>query len=385
MDLHPSPAVEAFREEVRGWLADHLTAEVVEAARRRDDDAFEVLRRWNATLVDAGYGAVSWPRAHGGCDASPVEEMAFNEEMARAGAPGPVNAIGLANIGPAIMAVGTEEQQARFLRPMLRGDEIWCQGMSEPDAGSDLASLRTRAVRDGDHFVVTGQKTWTSEGHRADWCQLYVRTDPDAPKHRGISSLLVDMATPGIEVRRITTMAGDTPFSELHLDEVRVPATALLGELHGGWKVATTTLGFERAGVVKLYTNVQRKLERLRADLRSADPDGTGVRADASVRDEVARRHIEIQCLRLLAARAVGSAQRGGVPGPEGSVAKLLWAQADQALAVTATRVLGFGSLADGWGHDLCASRSLSIAGGTTEINKTILADRVLGLPREPT
>lgn len=387
MDLTLPPGVLDFGAEVRRWLDLHLSDEVREAARGRggdEDSRFEVLRRWNALLVDAGYGAVAWPSAYGGRDAEPVEEMVFNEEMADAGAPGPVNAIGVANIGPAIMAVGTDAQKERFLRPMLRGDEIWCQGMSEPDAGSDLASLRTRAVLDGDHFVVTGQKTWTSEGHRAGWCQLYVRTDPEAPKHKGISALLVDMRTPGIEARRITTMAGDTPFSELYFDEARIPASALLGELHGGWRVATTTLGFERAGVVKLHTMVRRKLERLRSELSELDPAGDGIRADPRVRDRLARRHTEIECLRLLALRAVSGAQRGGVPGPEGSLAKLRWSLADQALTTTAADVLGAGALLDGWAHDLCASRSLTIAGGTTEINKNILADRVLGLPRPP-
>ena len=389
MDLHLSPSAEAFRTEIRAWLKKHLTDAVAEAAQARGEagqaERFEILRRWNAMLADAGFAAVSWPRSHGGRDATPAEEMVFHEEMARAGAPGPVNAIGIANIGPAIMAVGTKEQQARYLRPMLRGDEIWCQGMSEPDAGSDLASLRTRAQRDGNHFVVSGQKTWTSDGHRADWCQLYVRTDPSASKHQGISALLVDMSSPGIEVRRLTTMAGDTRFCELWLDQVRVPVSALLGELHGGWRVATTTLGFERAGVVKLYTSVQAKLTRLLADLRALDPDATGPRADPRVRDALALRHSEIECLRLLAARAVTGATRESVPGPEGSLAKLLWARADQALALTATRVLGAASLNGSWGRELCSSRSLSIAGGTTEINKTILADRVLGLPREPT
>jgi alkylation response protein AidB-like acyl-CoA dehydrogenase len=387
MDLTLPPDLLAFQDEIRSWLAGHLTPEVAAAARAGslgNEEGFDVLRAWNATLVDAGWGAVSWPSSLGGRDASPVEEMVFNQAMAAAGAPGPVNAIGVANIGPAIMAVGTDEQRSRFLRPMLRGDEIWCQGMSEPDAGSDLASLRTRAELDGDHFVVNGQKTWTSEGHRAEWCQLYVRTDPNAPKHKGISALLVDMTTPGIEARRITTMAGDTPFSELYFTDVRVPVTALLGELHGGWRVATTTLGFERAGVVKLYGAVQRKLDRLRADMVALDPDHTGPRADPRVRGELARRHAEVHCLRLLALRAVGNAERGGVPGPEGSLAKLLWAQADQALAVTASHVLGAAALQGFWGHELCSSRSLSIAGGTTEINKTILADRILGLPREP-
>jgi alkylation response protein AidB-like acyl-CoA dehydrogenase len=387
MDPRAPPTDEAFRSEIRTWLQGHLTGAVVEAAgglADADDDArFEILRSWNAALADAGYGAVSWPSAHGGRDATPSEEMAFNEEMAFAGAPGPVNSIGIANIGPAIMAVGTAEQQARFLLPMLRGDEIWCQGMSEPDAGSDLASLRTRAELEGDHFVVNGQKCWTSDGHRADWCQLYVRTDPSAPKHKGISTLLVDMSSPGVEVRRITTMAGDTRFCEVWFNQVPVPVSSLLGQLHDGWRVATTTLGFERAGVVKLYTSVQGKLARLLDDLRAVDPESTGLRRDRSVRDAVARRHVEIECLRLLEARTVASTAREGVPGPEGSLAKLLWARADQELALTATQVLGMESLHGPWGHELCSSRSLSIAGGTTEINKTILADRVLGLPRE--
>jgi len=382
VDLKLPPSATAFGEQVRNWLRRHLSPEVVAAASHDDDDSLAVLRRWNATLVDAGYGAVSWPRAYGGLGVGPVQEMVFNQEMARADAPGPVNTIGVANIGPAIMAVGTDEQRARFLRPMLRGDELWCQGMSEPDAGSDLASLRTRAVLDGDHFVVTGQKTWTSDGHRADWCQLYVRTDAGVPKHEGISALLVDMSTPGIDVRRITTMAGDFRFSELLFDDVRVPVANLLGELHGGWRVATTTLGFERAGVVKLHLAVRRKLDRLRQDLVSADQGGAARPADRTLRDEIARRHIEVECLRLLATRAVSTGARDGVPGPEGSLAKLRWAEAEQALAATATRVLGLGALAGEWGRNEASSRSLSIAGGTTEINKDILAERVLGLPR---
>ena len=387
MDLRLPVDVLAFQDEIRAWLAEHLTPDVVEARRAGAlgiEAGFDLLRSWNATLVDAGWGAPAWPTEHGGRDASPLQEMVFNAAMAEAGAPGPVNAIGVANIGPAIMAVGTEAQQAAHLRPLLRGDVIWCQGMSEPDAGSDLASLRTRAELDGDHFVVNGQKIWTSEGHRADWCQLYVRTDPDAPKHQGISCLLVDMRTPGIEPRRITTMDGDTPFSELYFTDVRVPVTALLGELHAGWRVATTTLGFERAGVTKLHAMVQGKLDRLLEDLRAIDPAGNGLRRDPRVRAALVRRVTDVTCLRLLAQRAVATAERGGVPGPEGSLAKLAWSAADQAIAETAVDVLGLDALSGHWGHQLCSSRSTSIAGGTTEINKSIVAERILGLPREP-
>jgi alkylation response protein AidB-like acyl-CoA dehydrogenase len=341
-------AAEAYRLELRAWLDEHLTPEVRAAAEQRDDDeAFAVLRKWNAELFDAGYAAIEWPVEHGGLGAGLLQQLAHNEEMARAGAPGPVNAIGVANIAPAIMALGTPEQQERHLRPLLRGDEIWSQGMSEPDAGSDLASLRCRAVLDGDHFVVTGQKTWNSLGHRADWCQLYVRTDPDAPKHAGITCLLVDMRTPGIVAEPITTMAGTTEFAEVFLDEARIPLSAVLGEVNGGWKVAASTLSHERAGVAKLYLNLLAKVDRLVEDARAA-----GV-----TNDPVAR-------------------------GPEGSVIKLAWSTTDQALTQAAVDVLGHTCLGERWGDALLHSRSLTIAGGTTEVNKNIIGERVLGLPR---
>ena len=213
-----------FRTSLVEWLSANLTSEVIDAQRASSEgeDGLEVLRAWNARLADAGWAAVSWPARYGGRDANVEQQLAYQEEMVRAGAPGPVNVIGVSNIAPAIMSLGTDEQKDRFLRPMLRGDEIWCQGMSEPDAGSDLASLRTAARAEGDTFVVSGQKTWNSLGAYADWCQLYVRTDPEAPKHKGISCLLVDMSSPGITVRPLRTMSGDFTFSELFFDEVVV-------------------------------------------------------------------------------------------------------------------------------------------------------------------
>ena len=326
-------------------------------------------------LFDAGYAAVAWPAAHGGRDAGLDEQLVTNEEMARAGAPGPVNAIGVANIAPALMADGTEAQQHRFLRPMLRGDEIWSQGMSEPEAGSDLASLRCAAVAAGDDFVVNGQKTWNSQGHRADWCQLYVRTDVGAPKHEGITCLLVDMRTPGIEARPIRTMAGDVSFAEVFLTDVRVPRTAVLGEVGGGWRVATRTLSNERAGVATLFLSEQAKLDRLLAEA----PPLRGV-----ARDQVVRRCIEVRLLELLARRTLDATRAGRAPGPEGSVIKLAWSLTDQALAATAVEVLGLPALSDRWATNLLGSRSLTIAGGTSEVNRNIVAERVLGLPREP-
>ena len=223
-----------------------------------------LLRAWDATMADAGWGAVSWPQEYGGRGATVLEQLVYAEETTRARAPVPLNVIGMNNIAPAIMQYGTDAQKRELLPRMVRADDIWCQGMSEPEAGSDLASLRTRAVRDGDDFVVNGQKIWTSLGHRADWCQLYVRTDPDAPKHKGISCLIVDMTLPGIEVRPLVTLNGAADFAEVFFNDVRVPADALLGPLNGGWQVATTTLSHERAGAARLYAQMEVAADRPR-------------------------------------------------------------------------------------------------------------------------
>jgi alkylation response protein AidB-like acyl-CoA dehydrogenase len=373
---------EAFRHELRQWLATNFTPAIVAAIgppHEDSDHAFEARRRWNAILVDAGYGAIAWPVEHGGRDAGLVEQLVYTEEMARVGAPGPVNAIGVANIAPAIMAHGTAHQKARFLRPLLRGDEIWSQGMSEPDAGSDLAGLRCRADRDGDDFVVNGQKTWNSNGHRADWCQLFVRTSQDGPKHHGITALLVDLRTPGIAAQPIRTMVGETAFSELFFSDVRVPVGAVLGQIDEGWSVATDTLSHERAGVASLHLAVRARLDHLLAAVRAtADP------ASRVARQALARRYIDVRNVELLAKRALGAMLQGRPPGPEGSLIKLAWSTTDQALARTAVEVLGLDALDGPWARGLLASCSLTIAGGTTEVNKNILAERVLGLPRDP-
>jgi alkylation response protein AidB-like acyl-CoA dehydrogenase len=267
---------------------------------------------------------------------------------------------------------------------MLRGDEIWSQGMSEPEAGSDLASLRCRGDVDGDHVVVNGQKTWNSNGDRADWCQLYVRTDPGAARHEGITCLLVDMRAPGIDARPITTMAGDASFSEVFFSDVRVPLSARLGEIGDGWRVATRTLSNERAGVASLYLAQRGKLDRLLAAASDPRADGTRPIDDPMARGALMARYIEVRTLELLAKRSLGAALSGRTPGAEGSVIKLAWSQADQAMANTAVDVLGLQALEGPWATNLLASRSLTIAGGTTEVNKNIIGERVLGLPREP-
>lgn len=374
-------ALTQFRRALSDWLAEHLTPEVVAAGRGGvDEDSLPVLRAWNRTLFDAGWAAVAWPAEYGGRDADVDEQLVYHEVMAAAGAPGPVNVIGVSNIAPAILALGTDEQRRRFLLPMLRGDEIWSQGMSEPDAGSDLASLRTSATRHGDVYVVRGQKTWNSLGRLADWCQLYVRTDPDAPRHKGMSCLLVDMTTPGITVRPLQTITGDYTFSELFFDDVEVPASALLGGPGDGWKVAMTTLSHERAGVSRLHLGLSQRFDELVADARRAGPI-----VDPVLRNRLAAVYARVACMRWVTARELAAVGAGSQPSPTfGSLVKLMWAGAEQGLAELALHVLGPSSLSSGWGRNLCASRQASIAGGTTEINRTILAEHGLGLPREP-
>jgi alkylation response protein AidB-like acyl-CoA dehydrogenase len=309
--------------------------------------------------------------------------LVYAEETTRARAPVPLNVIGMNNIAPAIMQYGTDDQMRRLLPRMLRADDIWCQGMSEPEAGSDLASLRTRATRDGDHFVVNGQKVWTSLGHRADWCQLYVRTDPDASKHKGISCLIVDMNSPGIEVRPLVTINGTADFAEVFFTDVRVPADALLGPLNGGWQVATTTLSHERAGAARLYAQMEMQLADLVADLRDHVVDGRPALENSATLCRLGEVAVRIKYLELLCKRSISAMLHGGDALGSASLAKSVWAELGQDLAELAFDV--FGPLDGGgrWMDRRLSSRSLTIAGGTTQINKGITATRVLGLPRK--
>jgi alkylation response protein AidB-like acyl-CoA dehydrogenase len=384
---YPSHA-ERFRNELRGWLSEHLTDEVVSVGRRRgrDESAFELLRTWDATVADAGWGAVSWPQAYGGRGASVLEQLVYAEETTRARAPVPLNVIGMNNIAPAIMEYGTEAQKRELLPRMVRADDIWCQGMSEPEAGSDLASLHTRAVRTtdsrGDVFVVNGQKVWTSLGHRADWCQLYVRTDTEVPKHKGISCLIVDMKLPGILARPLVTLNGSADFAEVFFDDVRVPADALLGPLNGGWQVATTTLSHERAGAARLYAGMRLQLTDLVAELRAHETDGRPALDDSATLRRLGELAVRVDYLELLCKRAISATLHGGQDLGSASLAKSVWAELGQSVAVLAYDVLGSRQTSDRWTDHRLSSRSLTIAGGTTQINKGITAVRVLGLPR---
>jgi alkylation response protein AidB-like acyl-CoA dehydrogenase len=377
---YPAEA-EAFREEFRAWLDENLTDDLRELARHPvgdDPDRIERLRAWNRTLADARYAAIAWPPEYGGRGASLMEQVVYAEEMHRAGAPGTLNIIGLSNIAPAIMEHGTEEQKRDLLPRMLRGDDIWCQGFSEPDAGSDLASLSTSAVLDGDAIVVNGQKTWNTLGAFANRCELLVRTDRDAPKHRGISCLLVDMGLPGVEVRPLVTIAGEREFSEIFFTDVRVPRDALLGPLNEGWRVAMTTLAYERSGVANLHLGVRKRIR----DLLATAKQGTAAQ-DVVVRQKLARVYLEGELLKLVSQRAVSGALHGRDTGPESSIAKLVWSEAEQHLGEVAGDVLGPDANTGPWGRHRLAMRSYTIAGGTTQVNKNIIAQRLLGLPRE--
>jgi alkylation response protein AidB-like acyl-CoA dehydrogenase len=384
VDFSYPAEVEQFRKELRAWLAANLSEEVVAAGRRRgrDPETFEVLRAWDATLADAGWGAVSWPQEYGGRGAGVLDQLAYAEETIQARAPLPLNVIGMNNIAPAIMQYGTDAQKRDLLPRMVRADDIWCQGMSEPEAGSDLASLRTRAALDGDEYVVNGQKIWTSLGHRADWCQLYVRTDPAASKHNGISCLIVDMASPGIEVRPLVTLNGATDFAEIFFNDVRVPADALLGPLNGGWQVATTTLSHERAGAARLYAQLEMQLRDLVADLAGCQVDGRPVLEDSATLRRLGEAAVRIKYLELLCQRSISATLHGGDALGSASLAKSVWAELGQELAALAFDVLGPVGGHSRWTEYRLTSRSLTIAGGTTQINKTVTATRVLGLPR---
>ncbi len=386
MDFSYPAEVEQFRADLRDWLSANLTDELIVARRNpgRDDATFELLRAWNHTMADAGWAAVSWPHEYGGRGATVLEQLVYTEETTRARAPLPLNVIGMNNIAPAIMQYGTESQKTTLLPRMMRADDIWCQGMSEPEAGSDLAALRTRAVRDGpqtNDFVVNGQKIWTSLGHRAQWCQLYVRTDPEAPKHKGISCLIVDMTLPGIEVRPLVTLNGDTDFSEVFFQDVRVPADALLGPLNGGWQVATTTLSHERAGAARLYAELQVRLEELVADFAASDVLDDPVTLRRLGEIAVRIKYLEVLCQRSISATLHGGPDKTAFGSA--SLAKTVWGEIGQDMAALAFDVLGPLGGRGRWVDYRLTSRALTIAGGTTQINKNITAQRVLGLPRE--
>ena len=383
---------EAFRKDVRAWLERNLPNDLrgrAFAASRADVEEVRRLRAWQKTMAEAGYVGMDWPREFGGRGAPITEMVILYQEMARAESPQIVNRGGVSMLGPTLMKRGTPAQQRRFLRNILTADELWCQGFSEPNAGSDLANLQTRAVLDGDHLVVNGQKVWTSMGHVADWCFLLVRTDPAAPRHKGISFLLVDMTTPGITVRPLRQITGEAEFNETFFDNVRVPRENLVGTLNEGWSVAITTLAYERDLLTFIrHISLRNALHRL---VKLAQTRGRNT--DPVIRQKIAELWIGEQALQLNGYRSLTRILRGGQPGPEGSTSKLFWSWLDQELALTATQVIGpYSQIAEGspwapddgqWQFYELLARASGIRAGTTEILKNILGERVLGLPKD--
>ncbi|MDX6730745.1 MAG: hypothetical protein QOC54_693 [Baekduia sp.] len=376
MDLTLSPSEESFRDELRAWLAAHHPGPEPEG----DLAGFQFRRDWQRRLYDAGWAGVSWPQQYGGRGATLVEQAIYNEEFVRAQAPSAANVLGLAMGGPTVIAHGTEEQKRRYLEPILSAQEIWCQGFSEPDSGSDLASVKTRGVRDGDEWVVTGQKVWTTLAHHAKWCMLVARTDPDAPKHQGLTYFLMDMEQEAVQVRPLRQITGEAEFNELFMDEARIPVANIIGGEGNGWAVAITTLMHERA---TLAFGLQIAVKRALRQLMDAAREG-GAAADPLVRDRLAQLHIEAEVLRLNAYRGLSAIMRDGVPGPEGSLGKWQWAEVNQALTELAMDIRGPRAVLhdDTWTFRFLRARANSIEGGTTEILKNIVAERVLGLPR---
>jgi alkylation response protein AidB-like acyl-CoA dehydrogenase len=376
MDYRDTPEEAEFRASLQAWLKDNVPAGWRDITDHNEFD--RMYRAWHRSLYAAGYMGMSWPNEYGGQDRSPLFEAILNDEAGNADAPS-VPSVGY--MGRAILNYGTEEQKRRFLPPLLNGEVRWCQGFSEPEAGSDLASLRTRAERIDDHYLVNGQKMWSSGAIYSDWCLLLVRTNPDVPQHKGITCLLASMDSPGVEARPIYLASGDPETAEVFWDGVEVPAGNRLGEEGDGWRIAMTTVSFERGpgdvGVVAAFRRNLREVERLAATLgRDGDPE---------IRKALARAYVYGEAQRLNVAEQLSKRVSGHLPGPEASVSKQLWTQAEQYLQHVAMDLVGADALTGARSMRLnsyFSSRPISVYGGSAQIQRNLLAQRVLGLPR---
>ena len=390
MDLNLTPQETAFRDEVRAWLTANVPKDwkAQQDAQESMRARFEFLREWQRKVFAGGWAGISWPAAYGGRGASLMEQVLFNEEMARAAAPPLANTLGLALVGPTCITFGTDAQKSRFLRPILNADEIWCQGFSEPNAGSDLAALRTDARREGEYFIVNGQKIWTSYGWAADWCALVVRSEQGSEKHKGLSYLLVDMHSPGVDVRPLRQMTGETEFNEVFFQDVKVPAENVLGKIGDGWNVALGTLMHERATLgAGLHIVYNRWFDRLVELAHQLGRD-----SDVVIRQKLASAYAEIEVMRLNQMRIISRIANGGTPGPEGSIQKLLWSELNQRFQQIAMELLGpYGQLTKGaaglidegqWAYQYLRTRGNTIEAGTSEVQRNIIGHFVLGLPK---
>ncbi len=395
MDLNYSPEDQAFRQRARRWFAEHPAGPLDTLAQKK---------AWQRTLYDAGFVGMGWPREYGGQDARPMEQAIVAEEMARANVPGAVNSLALGLIGPTLIVHGSDEQKQRYVRRMLTADDIWCQLYSEPDSGSDLASLKTSAVRDGDHWVINGQKVWTSLGPIADYGILLARTNPSVPKHQGISYFILDMHSPGVEGRPLKQITGSSEFAEIFFTNVTVPAENIIGNEGQGWELAQTTLGFERGGnTLARVTRHQANMQRLIEITRLLSRDTVPVLADRVVRQKLGRMVVEVEVLRYAGYRILSKLEQGKRPGSESSVDKLYYSELDKRHQEMIQDILGpYGQLEHGvptelglnsstargdestWAWNFLWSRAGTIYAGSSEIQKNIIGERVLKLPREP-
>jgi|RhiMetdeSRZDD1v2_1073273.scaffolds.fasta_scaffold263524_3 alkylation response protein AidB-like acyl-CoA dehydrogenase len=390
MDFRLTEAEARFQREVHDWLVANLPSGWGTSGFVKPEDPGEKVRFarwWQGRLHEGGWAGLHWPTEYGGRGATPIEQFLFAEEYTRVGAPPMIDiGVGPGLVGPTLIHHGTEAQKRRFLPKILTGEEIWCQGFSEPNAGSDLAACRTRADLRGDFFHVTGQKIWTSYARFADWCILVTRTDFQAPKHKGLTFLLVDMKTPGITIRPLVEMTGVAWFNEVFFDDVRVPRENMVGALNQGWQIAITTLAHERSG--------SAPHARIAGDLRDviALARRTGAAGDRRWRQRLAQSFIETEIVRLLAYKQVTEMMRQGQPGPEGSYLKLVWSETDQRMKDLAIELQGpYGALARGaapaldagrWEYEYLWARAASIYAGTSEVQRNVISQRVLGLPR---
>jgi alkylation response protein AidB-like acyl-CoA dehydrogenase len=397
MDFTLTPEQEAFRDEVRSWLSKNLpkdwSSKVQAASDVPREEAYDFLRKWQRRMYDAGLVGLTWPKESGGRGLTFVEEMILQEEMALAKAPPVLNILAVGMAGPTINAYGTEEQKRRYPPKMLSCEEIWCQGYSEPNSGSDLAALQTRAVKDGEYYVINGQKVWTSLAHIADWMMLLARTDPAAPKHKGITYFLLDMHSPGVTVKPLKQITGDAEFNEVYFDNVRVHESQILGGLNNGWAVGLTTLMYERLALgFGLQVRLRIALDGLVDLARRSSKNGAPAAKDPVMRQKLAQMWIDTEVFKYTGARAITKLLKGELPGPEASTGKMMWVEGHQRLQELAMELEGpYAQLTKGsrwavenglWQYGFLRSRANSIEGGTTEIQKNIIGERVLGLPK---
>jgi alkylation response protein AidB-like acyl-CoA dehydrogenase len=397
MDFTLTPEQQSFRDEIRSWLSRNLpgdwSSKVQAASDVPREEAYDFLRQWQRKMYDAGFVGLTWPKESGGRGLTFMEEMILQEEMALAKAPPLLNILAVGMAGPTINAYGTEEQKKRYPPKMLSCEEIWCQGYSEPNAGSDLAALQTRAVKDGEHYVINGQKVWTSLAHIADWMMLLARTDPQAPKHKGITYFLLDMHAPGVTVKPLKQLTGDAEFNEVYFDNVRVHESQILGGLNNGWAVGLTTLMYERLALgFGLQVRLRIALDGLVDLARRSTKNGVPATRDPLMRQKLAQMWIDTEVFKYTGARAITKLLKGELPGPEASSGKMMWVEGHQRVQEMAMELQGpYAQLMSGsrwavenglWQYGFLRSRANSIEGGTTEIQKNIIGERVLGLPK---